>query len=120
MFKKYFIFIPAILILTTFTSCGFIKMDYSVAADQFTDFSVKPNYEESPGHVEKPGNWKGPCPANPPVLYPEPVFQVIIHPSPANSITINSWPANPRPPVNNNLHRRGKVTLVQTPRHKRK
>ena len=67
MVKKYFLFILATLILSTFSSCGFIKMDFSVAAEQFTDFSPKETPEEDTdsGYINKPIGW-GPCPATPP------------------------------------------------------
>ncbi len=47
MFKKHSIFITAILVLTIFSSCGFIKIDFRTAAEQFTDFSPKESLEES-------------------------------------------------------------------------
>jgi len=47
MFKKYSIIILALFILTTFSSCGFISMDLSGAANQFTDFSPEDSYEVS-------------------------------------------------------------------------
>ena len=123
MFKKYTIPILSILILTIFSSCGFIKMENSYADDQFTDFTVKHTYEESPdsavyhGHG---GHW-GPCPAKPPVFYPEPVFPVTIYPPRTNSPEeVKPWPENSRKPANNKSPSRAGATLVQTPRHKRK
>ena len=45
MFKKYSLFVAALFILTTFSSCGFISMDLSGAANQFTDFSPEDSNE---------------------------------------------------------------------------
>ncbi len=61
---KFFNTFVIILLLSLFSSCGFVHMDFSVAADQFTDFSPDPPNEETEdcGCDENPVLVMGPCP----------------------------------------------------------
>ena len=65
MFLKSSNFILSILVLTLFSSCGFIKIDTSVAAEQFTDFSPDATHQNiyaDCGCIEKPKYKRPPCP----------------------------------------------------------
>ncbi len=120
MLKKYSLIIPTIFFLTTLSSCGFIKMDISVAVDQFTDFPDKTLYEMDPDSAVRIVLPTRPCITKPGVLYPAPVTPGKIYPPRTNYPEVKPWPANPRKPAKYKLPSRDKPTLVQTEQPLRK